>query len=371
MPNDSSPSVRLGAVLADYYRRVEAGEPIDETKLIADNPDLAAELKDYFRTAQQLNEAATPEKPSVSPETSAQQNHVFGDYELLCELGRGGMGVVYKARQISLNRHVAVKMILAGDFASKADIQRFHTEAEAAANLDHPQIVPIYQIGTHRGHHYFSMKLMEGGSLAQIRAQFRLRPREAAQLVYAISDAVHHAHQHGILHRDLKPANILLDSSGKPHVADFGLARPVGSEIGLTQSGAVVGTPSYMAPEQASGQSKRVSTAVDIYSLGSILYELLTGQRAFQGDSDWATIQQLLESAPVSPRSLNPLIHRDLDTICLKCLSKDPQQRYGTAAELAADLARWLNNEPIKARRAGESDQDNRYSIDQENRWQC
>jgi tetratricopeptide (TPR) repeat protein len=270
------------------------------------------------------------------------------------------MGVVYRARQLSLNRLVALKMIAAGQLATPAAVQRFHTEAEAAARLDHPHIVPIYEIGEYEGQHYFSMKLIERGTLADLRLKSKVQslksPEAAARLVGTVARAVHYAHQRGILHRDLKPTNILLDEQGEPHVTDFGLAKLVEDDSSLTLSAAMLGTPAYMAPEQAAGGARQLTTAADIYSLGAVLYELLTGQPPFRAETAVETLRQACEQEPTPPRSLNPQVDRDLETICLKCLNKDPQKRYSSAELLAQDLAHWRKGEPIVARPIGTSE---------------
>ena len=277
----------------------------------------------------------------------------FGDYELQKELGRGGMGVVYKARQVSLNRPVALKMIKAGVLADDAELRRFQNEAEAVALLDHAGIVPVYEVGEHDGQRYFSMKLVEGGNLADLLASFQDNPKAAAIFLAETAEAVHHAHMRGILHRDLKPANILFDAEGHPHVTDFGLAKRVEGDVEMTQSGAILGTPAYMSPEQAAGRRGSITTATDVYGLGAILYALLTGKAPFGGNSVIETLDAVRSQPPESPKKFNVHVPRNLETICLKCLEKDPRRRYASAHELAVDLNNWLDSRPINARRVG------------------
>jgi len=367
--NEPSRERQLETILHAYLQAVDAGDKPDQAELLRQHPDLADDLRDFFADQEKMDGFAKSMRkaqigdatvgPDGSPDAPATLPRIryFGDYELLEEIARGGMGVVYKARQVSLNRVVALKMILAGQLASPAEVLRFRAEAEAAANLDHPNIVPIYEVGEHEGQHFFSMKLVEEGSLAQKAASgqwsatSKKGQRQIARLVATVARAVHHAHQRGILHRDLKPGNLLLDAQGEPHVTDFGLARRVEGGSGQTQSGAVVGTPSYMPPEQARGE-KALSTAVDVYSLGAILYELLAGRPPFRAETPMQTLLQIMEQEPKSPSSVNPkaAIARDLETICMKCLNKDPTRRYGSAEKLAEDLERWLRGEPIAAR---------------------
>ena len=277
----------------------------------------------------------------------------LGDYELLEEIGRGGQGVVYRARQKSLNRTVALKVIGLGQWATKAHLKRFRLEAEAAASLDHPCIVPIYEVGERDGSCYFSMKFVEGGQLDEVIRRAPMSIRQAAELMIKVARTVHYAHEHGILHRDIKPGNILLDTKGEPHLTDFGLARLVETESTVTRTLEVLGTPSYMAPEQAAGETGKLTSATDVYGLGAVLYQLLTGHPPFAGGTTYETIRLLLDTEPRPPRLLNSKIDRDLSTICLKCLEKDPQRRYSSALALAEDLERWLKHEPIRARRTG------------------
>src|SRR5437868_718783 len=285
--------------------------------------------------------------------TPARMLKDFGDYELLEEIGRGGQGVVFRAREKSLNRTVALKVIGLGEWATKAHLKRFRLEAEAAASLDHPGIVPIHEVGERDGSCYFSMKLVEGGQLDEVVRHEQMSIRRAVELIAKVSRTVHYAHEHGILHRDIKPGNILLDKTGEPHLTDFGLARLVESESTVTRTLEVLGTPSYMAPEQAVGNNAQLTSATDVYGLGAVLYQLLTGHPPFTGGTTYETIRLVLDTEPRQPRLWRPKVDRDLSTICLKCLEKDPKRRYASALALAEDLEHWLKHEPIRARRTG------------------
>jgi serine/threonine-protein kinase len=277
----------------------------------------------------------------------------FGDYELLEEIGRGSQGMVYRARQKSLNRIVALKVIALGHWATEPHVKRFRREAEAAARLNHPCIVPIYEVGERDGACYFSMGLVEGGQLDAILEREPMPIRSAVELIVKLARTVQYAHEHNILHRDIKPGNILLDRNGEPHLTDFGLARLVETESTVTRTREVLGTPSYMAPEQAAGETTKLGKATDVYGLGAVLYQLLTGQPPFAGGTTYETIRLLLNTEPRKPRALNPKIDRDLSTICLKCLEKDPKRRYSSALALAEDLERWLKHQSILARHTG------------------
>ncbi len=276
----------------------------------------------------------------------------FGDFELLEEVARGGMGIVYKARKRSLNCLVALKVMQAGPLASELDKRRFLLEAEVAANLDHPHIVPVYEIDPIRGL-FFTMKWVEGGSLAGQIARLVADPMAGARLVATMARAVHDAHRQGYLHRDLKPTNILVDPQGKPYLTDFGLALRVGKDSSLTQPGAVLGTPSYMAPEQAAGKGGAIGPPADVYSLGAVLYELLTGRPPFRAGTVMETLVQVLEKDPVPPRRIRPEVPAELEAICLKCLEKDPADRYASAEALAGDLDQFLRGEEVGAMSAG------------------
>jgi WD40 repeat protein/tRNA A-37 threonylcarbamoyl transferase component Bud32 len=381
---------RLQMVLVTCIEAAEAGQALDREALLARYPEFATELGEFFagragleRLAKPLRASATAtplragavepatlgpgEGSSAGPSVGTRVRY-FGDYELLEEVGRGGMGVVYKARQVSLNRIVALKMILAGQLADDSDVRRFRAEAEAAAKLDHPGIVPVYEVGEHEGQHFFSMGFVEGESLARTLDRGLLPTRDAATLTRKVAEAVAYAHGAGVIHRDLKPANILLDQHGQPRLTDFGLAKRIHGEPGasamhgepgalapggLTATGQILGTPSYMPPEQASGQRGAAGPLSDVYSLGAVLYCLLTGRPPFQAANTLDTLMQVLEQEPASPRQLNAAVPRDLETICLKCLQKEPPKRYRSAQDLAADLDRFLNGRPIVARPVG------------------
>ncbi len=277
----------------------------------------------------------------------------FGDYELLEEIGRGGQGVVYRAHQKSLNRTVALKIIGLGQWATQAHLKRFRREAESAASLDHPCIVPIYEVGEREGSCYFSMKFIDGGQLDEVTKRKPISFRNAAELIAKLARTVHYAHEHGILHRDIKPGNILVDASGEPHLTDFGLARLLETKSTITHTKDVLGTPSYMAPEQARGHNEQLTGATDVYGLGAVFYQLLTGHTPFAGGTTYETVRLVLETEPRQPRLWNRKIDRDLATICLKCLEKDPKRRYVSALALAEDLERWLGHQPIRARHTG------------------
>jgi tetratricopeptide (TPR) repeat protein len=363
---------RLDEVIAEYYQLTERGQPVDPQAFLSRYPELADELSAFLADKADFDlRVGTPLPPTTEPATEPipppapmtvpppkpaddtalgleedtalpdarrhGQAPRFGDFELVEEIARGSMGIVWRAVQLSLNRAVALKLILAERLASPADVARFRAEAEAAGNLDHPNILPLYEVGEHAGQHYYTMKLIRGGSLAEQMGDFVGDPTRAVQVLVQVARAVHHAHQRGILHRDLKPANILLDIFGTPHVTDFGLTRWM----------AIVGTPAYMCPEQARAD-RHLTTASDVWSLGAILYECLTGQPPFPGDSVAQTLLAVLEKEPVPPRHLRPELPRELDVICLKCLQKEPGQRYQSAGDLGDDLARWLHPEQIQ-----------------------
>ena len=351
MPDPNPIELELAVILDRLTDSTAEHRPSLE-ELTAAHPHLADDLRELWGTVMVVEAVAEHslgegEMPNLAEATPPA---MLGDFELLEEIGRGGMGVVYRARQKSLDREVALKLILHGSQASPADQARFQAEVAAVAQLEHPHIVPIYEVGSDQGWQYFGMKLIEGQTLSQRVAAGPLPERDAAQLVMQIARAIQYAHERGVVHRDLKPANILLDSQGGPHVSDFGLAKRTMAGESLTQAGAILGTPAYMAPEQASGGRGDVGPLSDVYSLGAILYALLTGRPPFQGASPVDTLLMVLEQDLLPPRLLNRRMSRDLEMIVLRCLQKPPELRYNSAAELADDLQAFLNGESILAR---------------------
>lgn len=364
---------RLGQIVFEYLEQVDRGEEPCRHRWLMAYPDFAQELAEFLDDRERMDAAfgsvgrvcrcfGDPGSPHVMDTISLPPQGGVGQgptpfpavagYELLGELGRGGMGVVYRARQTNPHRLVALKMLRQDCIPSAEDVGRFCREAEAVASLDHPNIAPIYEVGRHAGRLYYTMKLIEGGGLDRHLGRFGADPRAAVMLLEGVAAAVCHAHQRGLIHRDIKPSNILLDGDGRPYLTDFGLSRHIQEDLNLTRTGQVLGTPTYIAPEQIRGQPQMITSRTDIYGLGAVLYTLLTGRPPFEGKNAYEVLERVAETAPRSPRRLNPRVDRDLETICLKCLEKDPAKRYGCAGELGEDLARWLARRPVQARRA-------------------
>src|SRR5579863_8104016 len=379
---------RLFELLDRYVAALQAGDGRQCERWLAEYPQLrdlaqCLEVLGQFSIPDQvapgsLRQRATP--LAAKPQSSAHGNDLdetivpaagslestsvgeatvlgdFGKFELLEEIGRGGMGVVFRARQRDLNRIVALKMILSNRLAGSEEVKRFYREARAAGSLRHPQIVAIHEVGQIHGQHYFAMDFIPGTSLAGLSCSQALDAEQAARCLVGVARAVQYLHDHGIVHRDLKPSNILLDAAGTAYVTDFGLAKVFADQDDRTQTGAILGTPGYMSPEQASGSVRQISAGSDVYSLGAILYELLTGRPPFRDDNPLNTILQVLESEPTLPSQLNARIPPELERICLKCLEKDPGRRYASANALADDLDHYLLREPIEAKPAGPLD---------------
>ncbi len=336
---------RLAGQLRELFATISMAEAVAEESTIL-------ERRQGFRPGSALSQPLPVEPGGFVPGATPLPAS-FDDYELLEELGRGGMGVVYRARQKSLGRTVAVKMLLRRDLATAADLNRFQSEAEAAARLDHPGIVSIFEVGECGGHPFYSMRFIEGTTFAKRLASGPVPPREAAAILVQVAEAVDAAHRRGVLHRDLKPSNILIDSAGTPHVSDFGLAKRIEEDQDVTHTGAILGTPCYMSPEQAAGSRGDVGPTSDVWSLGAILYQTLTGRPPFQAANPMDTLLAVLENDPPVPRSLDPAVDRDLELIALKSLQKPQELRYASAAALAADLRAFLAGEPVAARRGG------------------
>ncbi|WP_165228948.1 serine/threonine-protein kinase [Aquisphaera insulae] len=342
----------------EFERAWRQGWPVAVSELLdrfqaagGDPARLAPELLALEEELRREDDLTGPGELPASLEGPSGPRRRVGDYELLGELARGGMGVVYRARHVTLGREVALKMILSGEFASGTELRRFRAEAAAAALLDHPNIVPVYEVGLHKGHAYFSMKLIGGGNLGRRIGRYLDDPEAAARLMATVARTIHHAHRRGMIHRDLKPSNILIDDDGQPLIADFGLVKRAGDvdASSLTSTGAILGTPAYMAPEQVTGGE--ASPATDVYSLGAILYQVLTGSPPFRGGTVAEILEQVLERDPVPPRLARPSVPRALEFICLKCLEKDPRRRYRSAADLNDDLERFLRGETIQVGR--------------------
>jgi len=363
----------LDLIYHEVLVREELGENPGLDEYLRRFPQFARQLRDQFEVHQALDStqwggqagAHEPLKDFTlltDPSAVSSDGPSIPGYEVIRELGRGGMGVVYLARQSGLGRLVALKMILAGEYSRPQDRARFRSEAEAVARLEHPNLVKIYETGEQDGRPYFSMEYVDGGRLADSLQGTPLSPRRSAQLVETLARATHAAHERGVIHRDLTPSNVLLTSGGEPKIVDFGLAKLTGGGTGRTATGDILGTPSYMAPEQATGQSKEVGPAADVYALGAILYDLLTGRPPFKGESVLDTLVQVVHNEPVSPCRLQPKVPRDLETICLKCLNKEPGRRYSSALALADDLRRFLAGEPVRARPVGAAERAVRWA---------
>src|SRR5579864_757886 len=368
-------------VIAAVIAAIDAGQRVDPCEWVERYPEFATDLAEFFADLETIGEqfrktGASDPAPTASfafgedPTDRATATTVdlrpqpaqvprvgalaFGRcYTLLKRIGGGGQGNVWKAFQSHPNRLVAIKIVKGGYLASSEEVRRFRDETEIISRLDHPHIIPIYEVGEHGGHHYFSMKLMSGGSLADRLAAYRNRPELAADLIIEIAETLQHAHKHGVFHRDLKPSNIMFDAEGRPYLTDFGLAKRYGEDVEATESGSIVGTAAYMSPEQASGKKGVVTTASDVYGLGATLYTMLTGCPPFAGDSVLEILDRVRECPPASPSKVNPKVPRDLAAACEKCLEKAPADRYESALELAEDLRRWRQGKPTVARPVG------------------
>ena len=347
---------RFANLLTALMDSAGSEQELDLEATCNEHPEFAEELREIWGTVQVTRAAGTLSSAVIDQQNLPARHQQLdlpvdiGSYVLEEEIGRGGMGIVYRARRKNDNQAVAVKMILAGNFAAPIERQRFLAEAEASNNLKHPNIAPVMDIGEYNGMPFYSMRLIEGQTLSQRLAAGPLPTRRAAAMMGKVCDAIQYAHEHGVLHRDIKPSNILINEDGEPFVVDFGLAKKQSSKLSLTNTGAVIGTPSYMSPEQASGARAQVSFNADIYSLGAVLYHMVTGRPPFLGERPVDTVLMVLEQDPITPRALNPRIHRDLEGIVMRCLQKPIDLRYPTARALSEDLTAFLEGQPVSAR---------------------
>ena len=367
-------------VIAEFLEAIERGETPDRVRILSQHPELRAELVEFFQDHDEMCGVVDPHalgnhetiqsskgksKRALETEvgtTGGSQKRMIGSYQILEEINRGGMGIVFKAMDPALNRIVALKIIRSGKLASESDVQRFHTEARAAAKLDHPGIVAVHEVGSHQGQPFFSMAFIEGQNLEGYHKERKLSVQEACAMVREIALAIHHAHENGLVHRDLKPANILIDQNGAPRITDFGLAKILGNDDGLTGTGEILGTVNYMAPEQAAARNDQVDRMTDVYSLGAMLYYLCTGSPPFETENPVDTLLRILDAEPALASRKNKKVPHDVAMICQQCLEKNPADRYATAKGLAEDLDRFLQGEPIHASSSGVQSRFRRWS---------
>lgn len=367
-------------VIADFLEAIERGETPDRLRILSEHSELRPDLVEFFRDHDEMcgvvdphaignhetiqsskGESGRPLDTEVGT-TDGSQKRMIGSYQILGEINRGGMGIVFKALDPALNRIVALKIIRSGKLASESDVHRFHTEAKAAAKLDHPGIVAVHEVGNHQGQPFFSMAFIEGQNLDGYHKENKLSVRESCAMVREIALAIHHAHENGLVHRDLKPANILIDQNGAPRITDFGLAKVLGNDDGLTGTGEILGTVNYMAPEQAAARNDQVDRMTDVYSLGAMLYYLCTGSPPFETENPVDTLLRILDAEPTLASQQNKQVPRDVAMICQRCLEKNPADRYETAKALAEELDRFLQGDPIHASSSGIQSRFRRWS---------
>lgn len=351
--DDDERDQQLANILTEVADRVSTGEDVEIEMVCREHPEFADDLRELLGTMIVTQAAGENPPAATDPDsryTALELPHEMENFVLEEEIGRGGMGIVYRAYRKSDGMPVAIKMLLKGEFASEIEKQRFEAEASAAMRLEHPNIIPIYELGEHKGRAFFCMKFVEGETLTERLNRGPMTAAQTARLMFLISEAMGYAHEQGVLHRDLKPSNILLDQHNEPYIADFGLAKQTSNDPTLTRSGAIIGTPSYMAPEQAAGRRGQVGVTSDVYSLGAILYHMLTGRPPFQAATPVDTVLLVLEQDPIPPRVLNQRVNRDLEMVSMRCLQKPQDLRYSSAEGMAEDLRRFLNDEAVSAR---------------------